>query len=50
MTAIDGTPVADMGLQEVVRRLRGPVASKVRLTVRRGEGLHVLAIEREPYR
>lgn len=50
VVAIDGAPVADMSLEDVVRRLRGPVASKVRLTARRGPSTHEIEIEREPYR
>jgi len=50
VVAIDGAPVADMAGEEVVRRLRGPVASKVRLTLRRGDATREIEIEREPYR
>lgn len=47
---IDGAPVADMTLEEVVRRLRGPVASRVRLAVRRAAVTREVEVEREPYR
>jgi carboxyl-terminal processing protease len=50
VTAIDGAPVSDMSTEDVVRRLRGPVGSKVRLTIRRHESERVVEIEREPYR
>jgi C-terminal processing protease CtpA/Prc len=50
VVAIDGAAVADMPLDDVVRRLRGPVASKVRLTIRRGGDERVVEVEREPYR
>ena len=50
VVAIDGDPVADMSLADVVRRLRGPVASKVRLTIRRGASTRDVEVEREPYR
>jgi len=50
VTAIDGDPVADMPLDDVIRRLRGPVASKVRLTIRRHGQDRDVEVEREPYR
>jgi C-terminal processing protease CtpA/Prc len=47
--AIDGVPIADMGRDEVVARLRGPVGSRVELTVRRGDEELDIGLDRAPY-
>jgi carboxyl-terminal processing protease len=49
ITFIDGEPVSEMDMSEVVERLRGPVGSHVTLAiVRDGEELE-LDVERQPY-
>jgi carboxyl-terminal processing protease len=47
--AIDGTRVADMEPSAIVERLRGPVGSRVRLTIARGATTRVVVVERAPY-
>ncbi len=49
ITFIDGDPVSEMDMSEVVERLRGPVGSRVTLAVvRDGEELEI-EVERRPY-
>ncbi len=49
IATIDGTPVRDLSMQEVVERLRGPTGSMVTLEViREGERVTV-EVERSPY-
>lgn len=49
VVAIDGESVAGLTQAEVVERLRGPVGSRVRLDIVRGEEPMSLEIERAPY-
>lgn len=49
IVAIDGHPVAGLGTEEVVERLRGPVGSEVLLDVQRGSERHEIVVRRTPY-
>jgi carboxyl-terminal processing protease len=49
ITFIDGDPVSEMDMSEVVERLRGPVGSQVTLTVVRDGQARELDVERRPY-
>jgi len=50
VTAIDGARVATLEPEQLLARLRGPVGTKVSLTVERGHTSRHLTIERAPYR
>ena len=50
VVSIDGTAIRTLPMREVVERLRGPVGSRVRLEVSRGDELVELEIARVPYR
>jgi carboxyl-terminal processing protease len=48
--AIDGARVAGLAVESIVQRLRGPVGTRVRLTLDRAGSRRTLSIERAPYR
>ena len=48
--AIDGVPVREQTMREVVEALRGPVGTVVELRISRGDQTQTLRIQRSPYR
>ncbi len=46
--AIDGIPVAELTARSFSRVVRGPIGTRVRLTIRRGEDVHNIFITRTP--
>ena len=50
VTHIDGADVREMSPDEIRRRLRGEVGSRVRLLVVRGDRVEEITIERAPFR
>jgi C-terminal processing protease CtpA/Prc len=50
ITAIDGVPVTQLGLDGAVARIRGVVGTTVAVTLRRGEQAVVLVVERRKFR
>jgi len=46
---VDGAPVSELPLADVVRRLRGPIGSEVQLTIQRDDQLYQLEVQRVPY-
>jgi carboxyl-terminal processing protease len=49
ITFIDGDPISEMDMSEVIERLRGPVGSHVTLTLVRDGAERELDVERRPY-
>jgi len=50
IVAVDGAPVATLGLTGAVEQIRGPAGTRVTLTVRRGGRDGQVAVERRPLR
>ncbi len=47
IVALDGVPITKLGIDGAVGRIRGTVGTKISVSIRRGEQVVVLVVERK---